>query len=351
MPGRVFRRDTADATPHAGVPPDRGAGRSTAASRSPTSPARSRRSPRPSSARDFTLAAAAVVLPVHRAVGRVRHPAPRRLVARARRLRHGPPQRAAQLRHRPRGVERLRVRLRHRPAAAACATASTTSARCSPTTSASWSSSDDDVRAPVLAHEFAPVGDDVDALARAAERPRPGGRRRRSRSASRSTASSWREVLALAAHPDADTIQLVDVDAGDGEALQIVVRRVQHGGRRPRAAGDGRHDDAGRHEDRAAQDARRVVERHALLAARARPRRRPRRHLDPPARPARSGAPLCEALGVEPTSCSTSRSPATAPTPMSHAGVARDLRRSTLGPAHAARPGRRGRRALDRRRS
>ena len=40
---------------------------------------------------------------------------PERRVARARRLRHGPPQRAARRRHRPRGVERLRLRLRHRP--------------------------------------------------------------------------------------------------------------------------------------------------------------------------------------------------------------------------------------------
>ena len=40
---------------------------------------------------------------------------PGRRVDRARRLRHGPPQRAARRRHRPRGVERLRLRLRHRP--------------------------------------------------------------------------------------------------------------------------------------------------------------------------------------------------------------------------------------------
>ena len=46
----------------------------------------------------FTVAPAAALLPVHRAVGRVRHPAARRLVARARRLRHGAPQRAARRR-------------------------------------------------------------------------------------------------------------------------------------------------------------------------------------------------------------------------------------------------------------
>ena len=61
------------------------------------------------------VAAAPVVLPVHRAVGRVRHPAPRRLVAGAGRLRHGAPERVARLRPRSRGVERVRLRLRHRP--------------------------------------------------------------------------------------------------------------------------------------------------------------------------------------------------------------------------------------------
>ena len=59
------------------------------------------------------------------------------VVARARRLRHGPPQRASQLRHRPRGVVGLRVRVRHRPPGQPRATASTTSASSSPTTSAS----------------------------------------------------------------------------------------------------------------------------------------------------------------------------------------------------------------------
>ena len=43
---------------------------------------------------------------------------------------------------RPRGVVGLRLRVRHSTASRSCATASTTSATCSPTTSASWSSSD-----------------------------------------------------------------------------------------------------------------------------------------------------------------------------------------------------------------
>ena len=87
--------------------------------------------------RRLRVAAAAVVLPVHRAVGRVRHHPPRRLVPRARRLRDGAPQRARQLRHRPRGVAGLRLRLRHRPPGHDASTASTTSATSSPTTSAS----------------------------------------------------------------------------------------------------------------------------------------------------------------------------------------------------------------------
>ena len=52
-----------------------------------------------------------------------------------------------------------------------------------------------------------------------------------------------------------------------------------------------------RHGDRSPQDARRVVERHAVLGARARPRRRPRRHPDPAARPRRSARPVFDALG------------------------------------------------------
>ena len=44
---------------------------------------------------EFTSPTAAVVLPVHRTVGRVRHRSARRLVARARRVRHGASQRAA----------------------------------------------------------------------------------------------------------------------------------------------------------------------------------------------------------------------------------------------------------------
>ena len=72
-------------------------------------------------------------------------------------------------------------------------------------------------------------------------------------------------VLDLRPHPNADKIQLVDVDTGDGEALQIccgafnmavgdLVPLATLGTVMP-----------GRHEDRAPQAARRVVERHAVL--------------------------------------------------------------------------------------
>ena len=128
--------------PHAGVPPDRRTGDRPPASPSPTSPGRSRRSPRRSSATDFSSRLRPSLLPVHRAVGRVRHPSTRRQLARARRLRDGPSERAPRRRTRPRGVERLRLRLRDRPDGQGASRRSTTSVRCSPTTSVSWSSSD-----------------------------------------------------------------------------------------------------------------------------------------------------------------------------------------------------------------
>ena len=96
MPGRVYRHDTADAT-HLpvfhqieGLVVDRGITFARPGGhdrRVHQVVLRRRRS---------TSRLRPVVLPVHRAVGRVRHPAARRLLARAGRLRHGPPQRAAQ---------------------------------------------------------------------------------------------------------------------------------------------------------------------------------------------------------------------------------------------------------------
>ena len=94
MPGRVYRQDTADATHMPvfhqieGLVIDRGI---TFADLAGTIDVVHQGLLR----RRLHVAAAAVVLPVHRAVGRVRHPAARRLVARAGRLRDGAPQRAA----------------------------------------------------------------------------------------------------------------------------------------------------------------------------------------------------------------------------------------------------------------
>jgi phenylalanyl-tRNA synthetase alpha chain len=88
MPGRVFRRDTPDATHMPvfhqieGLVIDRG----------------------------ITMAHLAGTID-----GRVRHPTARRHLDRVGRMRHGAPQRAAGRRPRPRGVERLRVRIRYRP--------------------------------------------------------------------------------------------------------------------------------------------------------------------------------------------------------------------------------------------
>ena len=67
---------------------------STRASRSATWPARIEEFIHAFLGAEYSTPAAPLVLPVHRAVGRVRHAAPRRQLARARRLRHGPPQRA-----------------------------------------------------------------------------------------------------------------------------------------------------------------------------------------------------------------------------------------------------------------
>ena len=73
-PGRVFRRDTPDATPHAGVPPDRGPRRRPGHHHG--RPRRHDRGVHQGVLRGrLHVAPAPELLPVHRAVGRVRHPA------------------------------------------------------------------------------------------------------------------------------------------------------------------------------------------------------------------------------------------------------------------------------------
>ena len=165
--------------------------------------------------------AAARLLPVHRAVGRVRRAAPRRHLAGARRLRHGPPQRAAptaastpsagpgfafgfgldRLAPARHGVTDLREVMSHRRPLPEPVLMKIAASR--------WLAG---VRA--LPRRRRPDR-------RHLRRPRHPGRGGRRASARSSTASWSAGSLALREHPDADKIQLVDVDAGDGEPLQI----------------------------------------------------------------------------------------------------------------------------------
>ena len=91
-PGRVFRRDTPDSTHMPvfhqieGLVIDRNI---TMADLAGTIEAFTKAFFGPG----FTSRSAAELLPVHRAIGRVRHPAPRRQLDRARWLRHGAPER------------------------------------------------------------------------------------------------------------------------------------------------------------------------------------------------------------------------------------------------------------------
>ena len=295
---------------------------------------------------------APVVLPVHRAVGRVRHPPARRLVARAGRLRHGPPQRAdATAGIDPEewqgfafgfGLDRLGASApRRRP----------TSASCSPTTSASWSSSEDSPHEgpALLAARVRPVRGRSRRARRRVERPRAWpveeldrigegldgivvARVLETRPASEApTRSSWSTSTPATASPSQICCGAFNMAVGDLVPLATLGTTMPE-----------------RHGDRAPQDAGRVVQRHALLAARARPRRRPRRH--PASCPAdlAPGTPFTEALGIEPDVLYDLEINPNRPDAMSVAGVARDLA-ARLGPAvHAARPpvagDRRGRR-------
>ena len=133
------------------------------------------------------------------------------------------------------------------------------------------------------------------------------------------------EVLDLRPHPNADKIQLVDVDPGDGEALQICCGAFNM------AVGDlvplatARHGDARRHEDRAPQAAGRVVQRHALLGARARASATttPASASSTPTSP--PGTPIADALGIEPDVLWDLEVNPNRPDAMSVAGLARDV--------------------------
>ena len=83
------------------------------------------------------------------------------------------------------------------------------------------------------------------------------------------------EVLATRPHPDADRIHLVDVDAGDGEALQVCCGAFNMAVGDLGASGHGGHHHAQRHGDRPPQDAGPVEQRDAVLRGRDRHGRRP----------------------------------------------------------------------------
>ena len=209
------------------------------------------------------------------------------------------------------------------------ATASTTSASSSPPTSASWSSSDEACSCSAGSRSSRPFDRRRRSLLGERRLSDLGTPSRRSSASGEGldgivVAGCWRPARRT---PTPTRIQLVDVDAGDGEALQIVLRRLQHGRRRPRAAGHPRHRHARRHGDRPAQDAGRVVQRDALLAdaswVSATTTAASCVLSDRPRRPA---TPLTEALGIDARRrCATSRSTPTAPTRCRSPGVARDL--------------------------
>ena len=216
MPGRVFRRDTPDATHMPvfhqieGLVIDRDI---TMADLAGTIDA-------------FTKAffggelhepAATELLPVHRTVGRVRHPA--RPTAR------GSSSAVAAWSTRtccaPAGSTRRSGAASPSASASTAwprnATASTTSATCTATTSASSSSSEATRMKIVLSwlNDLAPVGDDVDALADAMTAPRHAGRAR-GHVGGTVDGVITAQVLRTERHPDAAKVHRVCVDAGDG---------------------------------------------------------------------------------------------------------------------------------------
>ena len=177
----------------------------------------------------------------------------------------------AQLRHRPRGVVGLRLRLRHRPPRHDAPRRRRPPRRLSPTTSASSSSSDDRsllLLAPrVRAARRRPstrIADDLD-------RPRHGGRggsthlgagpRRRRRGpgarACASTPTPTRSSSSTSTPATASRSQIVcgAFNMAVGDLVPLATLGTDH---------------ARRHGDRPPQDPRRVVQRHALLARRAR---------------------------------------------------------------------------------
>ena len=145
---------------------------------------------------------------------------------RARRLRHGQPQGAAHVRHRPRRLLRVRVRARHREGAACCATAcractTWSRATCASRSSSGWGS---DMRMPLswLAEytDLAPGARGADVAAGLVSRRSRGGgppRRRHHRARSSSGACS---TFALEPQKNGKTIRWCTVDVGqNGQML------------------------------------------------------------------------------------------------------------------------------------
>ena len=242
------------------------------------------------------LAPSPGLLPLHRAVGRVRghlHHLPGRRVPdllahrldRAGRLRHGRPGRLRRRGDRRRRVVRLRLRLRHRPAGADAPRQSPTCAPSSRTTSASSRSSD---LAPPP-RERPPC-----ALRSAGSVTSPRSPTTSGCCATRSTIWVWwsraieqvgegledvvvGRVLEIRAIKGADKIRLIIVDGGGAEPLEIVcgATNFEVGDRVPLAPVGA--DAARRLRDRQAQAAGRDLQRHAVLGQGARPDRRRRR--------------------------------------------------------------------------
>ena len=249
--------------------------------------------------RDAAHPAAAVVLPVHRAVGRGRRVVPgeegRRRLGRVGRLRDGQPERAAGLRHRPRGLLRLRLRHGHRADPACSATASPTCATWSRATSGSAAPSASEIQettgasSPVLARR---------ARGRPAHRPR---RRRRGRRGVRPRRPGGRgdPPRPRADRPARRRPGRGDRGADRAQEADPLLPGRPRGRRRAAAASSAapatspsatsssspaRRRAARRLRDRRAQDLRARLRRHDRLGARAGHRRRPRRHPRAPAR-------------------------------------------------------------------
>ena len=125
-------------------------------------------------------------------------------------------------------------------------------------------------------------------------------------------------------HPDADKLQLVDVDFGDGQTRGRV-RRAEHRRRDGRAVRAVGRDAARRLHARAPQDPRRRCPTACCCsAAGARPRRRPRGHPRPRRRPP-SSAPTCARCSASTTSIFDLSITPNRPDAMCIIGVAREL--------------------------